>query len=71
LQLQYTTYIKQKAEYIQRSPNALKIIFQNHFNDFSEKYSEKYDTDYGRVRLERIKLFSENFLTCGDYTRGA
>ena len=67
---QYTTDIKQNTEYIQRSPNALKIIFQNHFNVFSEKYSEKYDTEYGRLRLERIQLFSENFLTCGDYTKG-
>jgi len=68
--LQHNISACQPAEYIQRTPNALKIIFQKHFQEFSEKYSEKYDTEYASARLERIQLFSDNFISCGDYSKG-
>ena len=55
---------------IQRSPNALKSIFQNHLPAFSEKYSQSFGTEHGRLRLERIEHFTESFITCGDYTKG-
>ncbi len=60
----------QPAEYIQRGSNTLKAIIQNHFQDFMAKYTEKYDTKQGRLRLERIQDFTGSFITCGDYTKG-
>lgn len=61
---------QQTTEYIQRGPNTLKTIIQNHFPDFSSKYSEKYNTKQGMLRLERIQHFIDGFITCGDYTKG-
>ncbi len=58
------------AEYIQRGPNTLQTIIKNHFSDFMRKYTEKCDTEQGRIRLERIENFTESFITCGDYTKG-
>lgn len=57
------------AEYTQRSPNVLKNILQKHFQSFSKKYTEKYDTEYRNLRLERIWFFKDGFLSCGDYTK--
>ncbi|HOS45638.1 MAG TPA: transposase [Paludibacter sp.] len=58
------------AVYTQRSPNILKAILKNHFQSFSDKYSEKYDTEYGKIRLERIDSFKDSLISCGDYTKG-
>lgn len=60
----------QPAEYIQRGPNALNRIMRVHFEEFSQKYSEKYDTKHGILRLERIQDFTDGFIVCGDYTKG-
>ena len=60
----------QPAEYIQRRPNTLKVILKNHFQNFSLKYAEKYNTEYSRIRLERIQQFADSFISCGDYTKG-
>ncbi len=60
----------QPAEYIPRGSNTLKTIIQNHFSEFSKKYSEKYNTKQGKLRLERIQDFVDGFIAYGDYTRG-
>jgi hypothetical protein len=66
------TQVKQykPAVYTQRSPNILKAILKNHFQSFSEKYSENYDTELGKIRLSRIETFKDSLISCGDYTKG-
>jgi hypothetical protein len=56
--------------YVQRGANILQTIFKEHFPDFADSYEEKYAPTYGRFRLERITEVVENFMSCGDYTKG-
>jgi hypothetical protein len=49
-------------------------MFLNHikksFPNFSDNYNEKYNTEYKRIRFERIESFKDSLLLCGDYTKG-
>ena len=56
--------------YIQKGPGLLNTILKNHFVDFSQSYEDKYQEKYGAYRLERISNFVENYLSCGDYSKG-
>ena len=56
--------------YAQRGTNVLQTIFKEHFPDFADSYEEMYAHTYGRFRLERITEVVENFMSCGDYTKG-
>ncbi|HEB11625.1 MAG TPA: hypothetical protein ENI06_10485 [Spirochaetales bacterium] len=55
---------------LKRGTNILQTIFKEHFPDFAESYEEMYALTYGRFRLERITEVVENFMSCGDYTKG-
>ncbi len=59
-----------KAKYIPRGRNQLHTIFEKHFEDFCDRYEERYAKKYGRFRLERIQEVGERFCTCGDYLQG-
>ncbi len=56
--------------YAQRGTNVLQTIFKEHFPDYADSYDEMYAPTYGRFRLERITEVVENFMSCGDYTKG-
>ena len=34
------------------------------------RYSEKYDTEVGKIRFSRIESFKDSLISCGDYTKG-
>ena len=65
---QLQTY--EPAVYRERSPSILKAKIKNHCQSFFQKYSEKYDTEFGRIRLDRIESFKDCLFSCGDYTKG-
>lgn len=54
---QLQTQTHEPAVYRERSPSILKAILKNHFHSFSEKYSENYNTEPGKIRLQRIESF--------------
>ncbi len=39
-------------------------------SNFEEQYDELYAKQYGKYRIIRIKEAVENFLECGDYSKG-
>ncbi len=67
---QLQTQTHDPAVYRERSPSILKAILKNHFHNFSEKYSENYNTEPGKIRLQRIESFKDSLILCGDYTKG-
>jgi len=60
----------ERNQYVPRGRNELHTIFERHFDDFCDRYDEKYAATYGRYRLERVQQLGERFCTCGDYLHG-
>jgi len=51
-------------------PYVIQKILKDHFSDFEECYDDLYAKQYGKYRIIRIKEAVENFLECGDYSKG-
>ena len=61
--------------YIPRKQNVIQRVLKDHgecthFSDFEEQYDELYAKQYGKYRIIRIKEAVENFIECGDYSKG-
>lgn len=69
-QLSLPLSLNQPNSYHPRGTNVLQTIFKGHFQQFAEQYDERYAKIYGRFRLEHISEVVENFLECGDYSKG-
>lgn len=57
------------AIYIPRHRNVIYQIFNEHFQNFTDNYEEKYASNCGLYNLERIAEVVNKFLECGDYTQ--
>jgi len=56
--------------YHPKERNVIQEIVHDHFDVFEESYEYKYSEKYGKYRIIRIKEAVENFVECGDYSKG-
>ncbi|KKL21693.1 hypothetical protein LCGC14_2442870, partial [marine sediment metagenome] len=69
-------YIRQRVKenllpvYVPKEQNVIQRVLKDHFSDFEEQYDELYAKQYGKYRIIRIKEAVENFIECGDYSKG-
>ena len=56
--------------YVPKEQNVIQRVLKDHFSDFEEQYDELYAKQYGKYRIIRIKEAVENFIECGDYSKG-
>ena len=44
----------QRGTYVPRGPNVITTILQNHFEDFQNNYSSRYESTIGKYNLDHI-----------------
>ena len=57
-------------EYIPREQNVIQELLLDHYLRFKEQYDELYSKDYGEYRIVRIHEAVNNFIECGNYSKG-
>ena len=63
-------YHEAPSVYIPRHRNVIYQIFNEHFQNFTDNYEEKYASNCGLYNLERITEVVTKFLECGEYKEG-